>query len=366
MPSFRTATVVALLEERRGLQRCEVAFGDDLAASGVREGRRRLGKSRAYALTDLVGPVAVGDAVVLNTTAIELGLGSGGWHIVHWNLSRDEWRAPGPGQAMKMRYTSLQADTGSAEELHAGQLVEADDIEGIPVVVCGLHSQVPCVAAALKHLRPELRLVYVMTDGGGLALAGSDLVAAMTGMGLIDATVSAGHAFGGDFEALNVPAALLVARRVARADVVVVGMGPGSAGTATRLGFSALETAPALDAAESLGGRPIFSVRFSLADPRLRHQGVSHHTRTALGLLARARSTIGVPRGAFEARLRADLEASGVADRHRLLGVADLDVPALLAERRLRVTSMKRGPADDPGFYAVAGAAGTAAALIAQ
>lgn len=365
MPSFRTATVTALLEERRGLQRCEVTFGDDLAAGGGREGRV-IGRSRAYVLTDLVGPVAVGDQVVLNTTAIELGLGSGGWHIVHWNLARDSWRVPGPGHAMKMRYTSLQADTGSAEEVYAGDLAEADDIEGIPVVVCGLHSQVPCIAVAVKHLRPELRLVYVMTDGGGLSLAGSDLVAAMTGMGLIDATVSAGHAFGGDHEALNVPAALLVARRVARADVVVVGMGPGSAGTATRLGFSALEMAPALDAAESLGGRPVAAVRFSLADPRLRHQGVSHHTRTALGLLTRSRSTIGVPLGAFETRLRADLEASGVADRHRILAVGDPDIPALLARRRLRVTSMRRGPADDPGFYAVAGAAGTAAGLIAR
>lgn len=363
MPSFRTATVFSLLEERRGLQRVEVAFGDFGTAAGV---SGTGGKSRAYVLTELVGSVSVGDRVVLNTTAIELGLGSGGWHIVHWNLSRDGWREPGPGHAMKLRYTSLQSDTGSAEELHAGELAEADDIEGIPVVVCGLHSQVPCVAVALKHARPELRVVYVMTDGGGMALAGSDLVAAMTTMGLLDATVTAGHAFGGDHEALNVPAALLVARRVARADVVVVGMGPGSAGTATRLGFSALEVAPALDAAESLGGRPIAAVRFSLADPRLRHQGVSHHTRTALGLLARSRSTIGVPRGPFEARLRADLEAGGVADRHRLLAVTDPDVPGLLAQRRLRVTSMKRGPADDPGFYAVAGAAGTAAGLIAR
>ena len=78
--------------------------------------------------------------------------------------------------------------------------------------------------------------------------------------------------------------------------------------------------------------------------------------------MARARATIGIPQGPFEARLRADLEASGVADRHRLLAVTDPDVPTLLAGHRLRVTSMRRNPADDPGFYAVAGAAGTAAA----
>ncbi|MDP8987036.1 MAG: DUF3866 family protein [Actinomycetota bacterium] len=359
MPSFRTATVAAVTEERRGLQRVETTFGDE--ATSAAETR-----ARAYVLTELVGPVSVGDRVVLNTTAVELGLGSGGWHVVHWNLSRGEWCSPGPGHSMKLRYTSLQADTGSAEEFHAGVLAEADDLDGIPVVVCSLHSQLPCVAVAVKHLRPDLRVAYVMTDAGALPLASSDLVAEMRAHGLLDATVTAGHAFGGDHEAINVPSALAVARRVAEADVVVVGMGPGSAGTATRLGYSGLEAAPALDAAESLGGRPIAAVRFSLADPRLRHQGVSHHTRTVLGLLTRARATIGVPRGPFEAPLRADLEASGAADRHRLLSVADLGVPSLLAHHGLHVPSMGRLPAADPGFYAVAGAAGTAAAHVAR
>ena len=343
--------VVSLLEERGALQRVDVTFDGD-------------GRERAYVLTELTGPVAVGDEVVLNTTAVELGLGSGGWHVVHWNLSRREWNAPGPGQTVKLRYTSLQADVGAAEELHAGAVAEADDLEGVPVVVCGLHSQVPCVAAACKHARPDLRLAYVMTDGGALPLAGSDLVAKLRELGWIDVTVTSGHAFGGDYEALNLPSALVVARKVAGADVVVVGMGPGSAGTATRLGFTALEVAPALDAAEALGGRPVAAVRFSLADPRLRHQGVSHHSRTALALLSRARATIGVPRGPYEARVRDDLEASGVADRHRLLSVADPDVPQLLSSRGLRVTSMGRDADDDPGFYAVAGSAGTAAASV--
>jgi len=115
-----------------------------------------------------------------------------------------------------------------------------------------------------------------------------------------------------------------------------------------------------LDAATRLGGRPVATVRFSLADPRLRHEGVSHHTTTALRLAPR--STIGVPRGPYEGRVRADL--GEVADAHRLLAVDDPDVPALLALRHLHVTSMGRTAADDPGFYAVAGAAGTAAAAL--
>src|ERR1700712_5707096 len=95
MPSFRSVEVTEVLSERRGLQRA------------------RVGAERAYVLTQLTGPVAVGDRVVVNTTAVELGLGSGGWHIVHWNLTRGPWSEPGAGHLMKLRYTSLQVDTGA-------------------------------------------------------------------------------------------------------------------------------------------------------------------------------------------------------------------------------------------------------------
>lgn len=355
MPTFRTAVVTTILDARPGIQRLEVALDDATPAEPP---------ARAYALTEVTGPCEVGDEVVVNTTAVELGLGTGGWHVVHWNTARRSWRAPGPGHIMKVRYTSLQTDTGAAEELHAGALHDADDLVGTPVVVCGLHSQVPCVAAAVKHVRPDARVAYVMSDGAALPIALSDLVARMVDAGLVDGTVTAGHAFGGDHEAVNVPSAFVVARHLLRADVVVMAMGPGVVGTATRLGYSALEVAPALDAAESLGGRPIACLRFSLADQRLRHQGVSHHTLTALRLLGRARATIGIPRGPWEQRVREDLDGAGVSDRHRLLTVDDPDVPGLLAGRDLRVTSMGRGPTDDPAFYAVAGAAGTAAATL--
>jgi hypothetical protein len=218
------------------------------------------------------------------------------------------------------------------------------------------------VAAALKHAAPGTRVAYVMTDGAALPLALSDLVVAMRAVGLVDVVLTAGQAFGGDHEAVNVPSALVAARHVVDADVAIVAMGPGVVGTATRLGYSALEVGPVLDAADLLGGRPVAALRFSLADQRLRHQGVSHHSQTALALATRARATIGVPRGAWEQRVRADLDAAGLADRHRTVAVDDPDVPALLDGLGLHVTTMGRGPADDPGFYAVAGAAGTVAA----
>src|ERR687897_266480 len=144
MPRFATATVSEILVERAGLQRVDTDAG------------------RAYVLTGLIGPVAVGDRVVLNTTAVDLGLGTGGWHVVHWNLARDGWSQPGPGHIMKLRYTSLQVDTGAAEETRP-DLPEA--LDGLPVVACSLHSQVAVVAAVVRHLRPAVRIAYVMTDG---------------------------------------------------------------------------------------------------------------------------------------------------------------------------------------------------------
>src|SRR5688500_5919253 len=136
MPGFVTATVVEILAERRGLQRVTTDAG------------------RAYVLTDLVGPVAAGDRVVLNTTAVDLGLGTGGWHVVHWNLARESWSQPGPGHIMKVRYTSLQTDTGAAEEAHPDLPAT---VPGLPVVACSLHSQVAVVAAVARHLAADAR-----------------------------------------------------------------------------------------------------------------------------------------------------------------------------------------------------------------
>jgi len=352
VPSFRTGVVIRLLEKRPGLQRVEVDLGH--------------GPERAYGLTQLTGPVRVGDRVVVNTTAVELGLGTGGWHVIHWNLARERWSQQGPGHILKARYTSLQADVGSTEE-HVTGLAEVESVDGMPVVVAGLHSQLPAVAVAFKEAAPGGRLVYVMTDGAGLPLALSDLVAALRGRGLLDATVTCGHAFGGDLEAVSVFSALAVARHVAGADAAVVAMGPGVVGTGTRLGFSGIEVGPALDAAVAVGGAPVACLRASFADPRHRHQGLSHHSATALGLACRSRVRIPLPLvgGEEEGRLRADLAAAGLDARHELVGVKPPDVLDLFERHGLAVQSMGRPAAADPVLFACAAAAGALAADLA-
>jgi len=322
VPNFRTGTVTAIKEERRGLQKIEV------------DGQP------ALVLTQLIGPVAVGDRVVINTTAVDLDLGTGGYHLVHWNLARESWENAGPGHIMKLRYTSLQADTGAAED---GLGQDLPDLGGVPVVACSVHSQVAAVVAAYAQSGGG-RMVFVMTDGGALPLAHSDLIVRLTAEGLIAGTITAGHAFGGDLEAVTVPSALWLARDRFNADAVVVAPGPGLVGTGTPLGTTALDVVATLDAAAALNGRPILCVRASSADSRARHVGLSHHTRTALRML-RSRVEVPVPP-----------ELHVADDRHAVTTVEPPDVSGLA------VTTMGRTPEDDPLYFRAAAAAGVAAA----
>lgn len=336
MPSFRTGVVDSIISERRGLQRVAVGMGESKP-------------QRAYVLTALTGTVSVGDRVVVNTTAVELGLGTGGWHVVHWNLEREDWSEGGGGHIMKLRYTSLQADVGAAEEHHHDL---PSSLDGTPVVACSVHSQVAVVAAAIASVRPGTRVAYVMTDGAALPLALSDLVAGLADRKLIAGTITEGHAFGGDLEAVTVPSALLLARHVLDAEVIVVGMGPGVVGTGSSLGTTAVEVAPILDAGAALGATPIICPRWSDSDERHRHRGLSHHTVTALSMV---RSQIEVPLVAGEPS-HPDIDT-----RHRQVEVSVPDMAGVLADHGLTVTTMGRGPAEDPGFFSHAGAAGVLA-----
>jgi hypothetical protein len=331
VPSFRTVEVTEVLSERPGLQRVAVRMPDGSAA-------------RAYSVTHLTGSCAVGDRVVVNTTAVELGLGTGGWHVVHWNLARDELVEPGPEHIMKLRYTSLQFDAGTDELGHP----EVDELlQGLPVAVCSVHSQVATVAAAFADAAPDRRLVYVMTDGASLPIALSDLVVAMVDRGLVQATVTAGHAFGGDLEAVTVASGIGLAAHTLHADAVVVGMGPGVVGTGTRLGTTGIEVAPIIDSVAAMGGTPVLCVRASDGDPRDRHRGVSHHTLTALSLSATEPLVAAVP-----------AEAAALEGVRPVEVVDGPSAAELFARLDMQVTTMGRSVDEDPLFFAAAAAAG--------
>ncbi|KUG54507.1 hypothetical protein AVL62_03895 [Serinicoccus chungangensis] len=257
---------------------------------------------RALGYPDLVGSAVVGDRVLLNVTALERGLGTGGYALVVALPDRpDAWprRAEGePGHLVKGRYAPLQPmvlGVDDPEGEHHATLAQADDLGGMPVLATDLHSALPAVLAGVRAERPRARVAYVMTDGAALPLAWSRTVAGLREAGWLASTVTAGQAFGGDLEAVTVHTALLAARHVVGADLAVVIQGPGNLGTETRWGFSGVAAGEALNAAAVLGGRPVAGLRVSQADARERHRGLSHHSTTAFGRVLAHPADLPVP-----------------------------------------------------------------------
>jgi hypothetical protein len=349
VPTFATGTVETVLDERQGLQILEVRLGADLR--------------RAVLYTRYAAPAQPGDRVVLNTTATELGLGSGGDDFVVWNLAHETYDTRGDGHVMKLRYTPLQTEVltvEAPESPHHDVMSGATALDGMPVLAASLHSQLLPVVAGLRLRRPDARIAYVMTDGGALDASLSTTARRLRELNWIEAVVTVGHAVGGDLDAVNIYSGLLAARSVVGADAAVVGMGPGVVGTATPFGTTALELGMAINAAGSLGGRPVAVVRMSSGDARDRHAGVSHHASTALLRVALTPADVPVPMGRTDG-----LEE--IAMLHRVVEVEAEPVLGVLAEAKawgLEASHMGRGPEADSLFFLAAGAAGIHAANI--
>ncbi|HEY0632265.1 MAG TPA: DUF3866 family protein [Thermoleophilaceae bacterium] len=242
-------------------------------------------RRRALSFDDMTGPVEAGDDVVVNVAAVELGLGSGGFDIVHVNLTRGLAGAGAEGaHVMKLNYTSLQHAVVPVEELAEGR---AQGAGGRPVAVLALHGQLPCVAWAAGQARPGARIGYVQTAGGALPGQLSRVVRQMLDSGLLAGHITAAPAFGGMHEAISTPGALHAGLTALGWEGAIVGPGPGILGSATALGHGGLAALDNAHAALALGATTIVVPRMSSGDPRPRHQGLSHHTQTVLEMMLR-------------------------------------------------------------------------------
>lgn len=236
-------------------------------------------EGRAVNYLALGDPVAVGQQVNLNTTAVDLSLGSGGWHFV----IPERGEMAGPGHIMKLRYTPLQLKVQAVEEQGSPwhqEFLHPGGLEGRVVLAAELHSMVAPLALSLKALAPRARIACLVTEGGALPVAFSNAIRKLKGMGVLAGVVSCGSAFGGDLEAVNVFSGLQAAARVLGAQYIISAMGPGIAGTGSLFGFSGLEQGFVLQGALALGGIPLLVPRLGFVDSRERHQGISHHTLT--------------------------------------------------------------------------------------
>jgi len=336
---------------------------------------------RALAYPELTGSPVPGDQVLLNTGALDLGLGTGGYALVVAIPDRLPPDPQGPGHLVKARYTPLQATVLGADEqgsVHHQTLAEADSLDGIPIVIADLHSALPAVLAAFysesfaragRNAQPDQpasrpKVAYVMLDGGALPAWFSRTVSMLTDHGWLTGTITVGQAFGGDLEAVTLHSGLLAARHVLGAELIVVSQGPGNLGTGTRWGFSGVASGEAVNAAAVLGGRPIASLRISEADPRPRHRGISHHSLTAYGRVALARADVVVPDlpGEFGAAIAE--AAKPLADRHNLVTVSVDGLREVLAACPVPLSTMGRNLDQDPAYFLSAAAAGRYAATI--
>ncbi len=350
MIRIRQGRVAAVKETRPGAGELEV----------IVDGKRE----RAINYDDVTGTVCPGDEVILNTTAVSKNLGTGGVHFVLANLSTVRKDAREAGHMMKVRYTPAQVKVLAIEEEDHPQnhLFKATrTLAKTPVIIASLHSAL-APAAAVVHLLSggKARLVYLMTDGGALPIAFSKLVAGLKEKGLVAATVTCGHAFGGDYEAVSVYSGLLAAKGAAGADVIVAAMGPGVAGAADEFGHTALEQGELVNAVNILGGLPVAVPRLSFADPRERHRGLSHHTRTALGKIALTGCSVVLPEMLPEKRalVEKQLGESGISARHRVIFLDAAATFQALRKYGLEVTTMGRTIEQDPEYFLAAGAAG--------
>lgn len=324
---------------------------------------------RALLYEQFTPPAAVGDAVALNTTAVDMGLGTGGYDFVVHVVGKRRRSTGQTGHIMKLRYTPLQTPVMAVEEQdspHHDTMKAHEDVAGLPVVVTFLHSQVAPAAAALRlALGPNAVISYVMTDGAALPIAFSDIVRRLVQHRVVDNTITVGHALGGDVEAVTLFSGLLAARWVLLADAAVVAMGPGVVGTGTSFGTTAVEVGHYADAASVVGARVFVAPRLGFADPRERHVGVSHHVLTALGRVAQRRCTVVLPQ--LDERRRQlvldQLRSGGITDRHDVMeearGSQALDY---LTELGVELRSMGRGRQEEGPLFLAAAAAGYVAA----
>jgi Protein of unknown function (DUF3866) len=343
--------------------------------------RVRVGDSEreAWADTGLVGEVREGDEVVVNVEARDLGLGSGGFDVVHVNLTRG-LEAPGAAgeHVIKLNYTSLQhpVDPVEATEADAGP-PGSERAHAPPVLVIPLHGHLAPVAWAAGEARPGLRLGFVQGAGGALPGALSRDLDLLRERGLVCGHITAGAAHGGEWEATSVIGGIDAAASRLDWDAIVAGPGPGIVGSDTRLGHGGMAALDAAHAALALGLPTLVSPRLSSSDPRPRHRGLSHHTASVLGLLL---GTVRVPvpeaevegwplldaeapeGGSPQAALDSLIELCG--GRHDI-AVQRIDLDGY-ASSGLPATTMGRGIAEDPLFFAAALASGRALAEAAS
>lgn len=315
------------------------------------DGRRR----PAVADVGLFGASEPGDDVIVNVQALDLRLGSGGFDVVHANLTRGLGGEGRDGaHVMKLNYTSLQHAVVPVEE--GGGMREVLPELHTPVAVLALHGQLAPLAWAFAQAAPGRGLGFVQTPGGALSGGHSRVVRTLREQGLLAGHITASHAFGGEQEAISTAGALDYGARELGWAAAVCGPGPGIVGSDSLLGHGGMQALDSAHTALALKAPTLLVPRMSSADERPRHRGISHHTRTVLSLLL-APVVVALPQASEGGGDPGTGEAFGPELSRHVCRQASVDLAGYQASGLPAVT-MGRSIEQDPLFFASALAGG--------
>lgn len=324
----------------------------------------------------IIEKVKVNDTLIVEASAIAKKLGTGGLAFAVMNLDLDFTDSlPNIGHIVKNRYTPLQHMVMALEEQDSPyhELIKSkSSIENMPVIVADLHSALPAILAGILEEKPDSKVVYVMPDGAALPIAFSKNVSVLKEKGWIYKTITCGQAYGGDGETINIYTALLAAKYVYEADVVVVTQGPGNAGTGTKFGFSGMQCADIFNAIGVLKGTSIGVLRLSNGDLRERHYGISHHCLTTICQATYACTFLPMPlfdgESVFDEELSNDFYSNCVNTlnesletaiaKHQVVSVSTSAAYKCLSNVPVKLSTMGRGLDADYSAFAAGFVAG--------
>ena len=301
------------------------------------------GRSRpAIADVALVGRAEVGDELIVNVQALDLGSARAAL-TSSTSTSRAASTADGDGghaNVMKLNYTSLQHAVAPVEDERLRLPVER------PVAVLALHGQLAAVAWAFAQGAPGAGSGTCRPRAARCRAGTRARFRTLRERGLLAGPPDGGSRVRGEGEAITTAGALHHGLRTLGWDAAVCGPGPGIVGSSSPLGHGGMSALDSAHAALALGCPTLLVARMSSGDDRARHRGISHHTLTVLDLLLEP-VTVALPAG-MRSPVGADLRAGLGA----VFGGAMPSRPALAldVERPVRITSprlapRRRGPA---------------------
>ncbi|MEB1808762.1 MAG: DUF3866 family protein [Bacillaceae bacterium] len=317
------------------------------------------GAGRAILYRTFFSKVQEQEEIVVNVTATELKLGTGGWDIVKaipQAHPHKEWKTD--GHIMKARYMPNQHSVLSveAQESEDHSLFHTPfSLGGKRVLLAELHSMLPLVYSLIRCFSASMKITVIISDEAALPLKLSEHMRILSKQDQFH-SITVGQAFGGEFEAVNLITALQYADQKLKSDIILITLGPGVVGTGTFYGFSGMELANWANIVGSLEGQPVWVPRVSFADERERHYGISHHTLTPLQKFTWSKSVVPLPLLSISHQAKTlEEQAKSIQQQHCIKWVEPKSFQEELAGALKwypkEIKTMGRTFEDDPAFF---------------